>query len=128
VAVIGTDRLDIHDIDALTLSLTREGVVDDDGKPVAVKPLKHAYEDVATPFESDPCDCHALAGDGQTDLTLKFKKQELVQQLQLDQVAGQPVALILTGELYPEQQYWSGRAICGQDCLTVVEKDPGGKR
>jgi hypothetical protein len=46
VAILGTDLLDVRDVDASTVLL--EGVA----------PLEHSFDDVATPvMEGDPCGC-----------------------------------------------------------------------
>jgi hypothetical protein len=69
VAVLGTEDFDVTAIDPETIELTLEGV---EG---GVSPLRWNYEDVATPFEGELCDCHELEGDGILDLTLKFDTQ-----------------------------------------------------
>ena len=66
VAILGTADFNIGDVDRTTLLL--EGVA----------PKMMAFGDVATPFEGEPCDCHELGPDGYMDLTIKFRRQEIV--------------------------------------------------
>jgi hypothetical protein len=112
VAVLGTEDFDVTTIDPATIELTLEDVEE------GVSPLRWNYEDVATPFEGELCDCHELEGDGYMDLTLKFDTQELVEELELcdDFDDGEEVHLIITGKLY------DGKEIKGEDCIRVLEK------
>ncbi len=110
VAVLGTEDFDVTQIDPASVKLSREGVA-------GVSPLRWAYEDVATPFEGELCDCHTEGPDGYMDLTLKFSTPELVEVLELADVAGETIPLTLTGNLKEE---FHGRAIIGQDCVWVL--------
>jgi len=112
VAILGTDDFDVTQIDPTTVKLSREGIEEE------VSPLRWAYEDVATPFEGELCDCHILGPDGWLDLTLKFKAQELVVDLELNEVAGDTILLILTGNLMEE---FGGTLIGGGDCVWILE-------
>jgi hypothetical protein len=112
VAILGTEDFDVTQIDPATVRLSREGV------GVGVCPLRWAYEDVATPFVGELCDCHDLGPDGLMDLTLKFNIPELVAVLELDNVAGQTIPLTLTGNLMEE---FGGTPISGGDCVIVLE-------
>lgn len=115
VAVLGTEDFDVTQIDPASVKLSREDVA-------GVSPLRWAYEDVATPFEGELCDCHTEGPDGYMDLTLKFSTPELVEVLELADVAGETIPLTLTGNLKEE---FHGRAIIGQDCVWVLmEKGP----
>jgi hypothetical protein len=117
VAVLGSELFDVIMIDPATVGLSREGVVGD-----IVSPLRWTYEDVATPFEGDLCDCHTLGPDGHLDLTLKFDMPELVEKLKLDEVAGETIPLTLTGSLKEE---FGGTPIRVEDCISVLqEKGP----
>ncbi len=113
VAVLGAEDFDVTTIDPLTIFLSREGIED------GVSPIRSDYEDVATPFEFELCDCHDFNGDGYMDLTLKFKIQELVEELELDAHAGETIPLNLTGNLKEED---GGTPIVGQDCVWILEK------
>jgi|GEM_PF-1624813 len=114
IAVLRTEDFDVFDIDPETILLTREGYEDP-----GVAPIRWNYEDVATPFEGELCDCHDLNGDGYLDLTLKFKTQDLVETLWLDleEIAGETIPLILTGNLKEEE---GGTPIEGSDCIRIL--------
>ncbi|MFX0199218.1 MAG: hypothetical protein ACFFCW_24105 [Candidatus Hodarchaeota archaeon] len=112
VAILSTEDFDVTQIDPASVKLSREGV------GVGVAPLRWAYEDVATPFEGELCDCHMLGPDGYLDLTLKFDVPELVEDLELNDVAGETIPLILTGNLKEE---FGGTLIDGGDCVWVLE-------
>ena len=112
VAVLGTADFDVTDIAPETILLTREGYED-----VGVAPIRWSYEDVATPYEGELCGCHEEGADGNTDLTLKFKTQDLVSTLNLAEVVGQTIPLTLTGELK------DGTSFEGKDCVWVLETD-----
>ncbi len=69
VAILGTDTLDVTDIDLSTVQL--EGV----------SPIHSDLEDVATPFTDDLVDCLSCnedGADGFLDLVLKFDKQDIL--------------------------------------------------
>ncbi|MDY6839836.1 MAG: hypothetical protein SWH78_17900 [Thermodesulfobacteriota bacterium] len=114
IAVLGAEEFDVTTIDPASIRLIREGV--DEGE---VAPLRWAYEDVATPFEGELCDCHELNGDGYLDLTLKFSITELVQALNLSAVKGETVPLTLSGNLTEEA---GGASVSGQDCILVLNE------
>jgi hypothetical protein len=83
-AILGTESLDVQDIDVSSILL--EGVA----------PIRHGYEDVATPFDGELCDCSDEGPDGWMDLTLKFRTQEFV--AAIGWVEG-PLEVTLTGVL-----------------------------
>jgi hypothetical protein len=113
VAICGTEDFDVTTIDPETIRLTMEDV------GVGVAPLRWSYEDVATPYEGEPCSGHDLAGDGYLDLTLKFKAQEVIATLGLDAFSDRDVIiLMLTGNLKEE---YNGSPIRGQDCVIILE-------
>ena len=112
VAILGTEEFDVASIDPASIRLSKEGI---DGE---VATLRWSYEDVATPFEGELCDCWDLNGDGYMDLTIKFKAQEVVNTLELDENAGETIPLTLKGNLVgagPEE----GTPIQGQDCVRI---------
>ena len=112
VAILGTEEFDVASIDPASIRLSKEGV---EGE---VAPLRWSYEDVATPFEGELCDCWDLNDDGYMDLTIKFKAQEVVNTLELDENAGETIHLTLKGNLVgagPEE----GTPIQGQDCVRI---------
>ncbi|MCH8293298.1 hypothetical protein IH992_19630 [Candidatus Poribacteria bacterium] len=108
VAILGTDELDVNDIDVSTVQL--EGVA----------PIRSAIEDVAAPVvnRQDDCDCTTDGPDGFNDLTLKFDTQEIVAALGPVN-DGDEVVLALTGNLK------DGTPIKGIDCTLIKSK--GGK-
>jgi hypothetical protein len=113
VAICGTYDFDVTTIDPETILLTREGYED-----VGVSPLRWSYEDVATPYiGEEECGCHDLNGDGIMDLSLKFKKQEIVNTLELENVEGETIPLIITGNLKEDE---GGTPIIGKDCIWVL--------
>jgi hypothetical protein len=103
VAVLGTGGLDVYDVDPTTVTL--EGVA----------ALRWAYEDVATPFDGDLCDCTEAGPDGYMDLTLKFDTQEIVAALGAV-TDGEYRPLTLEGETY------DGIPTYGQDCVWIKDK------
>lgn len=108
VAILGTEDLDVTNIDPATISI--EGV----------SPLRWAFEDVATPFEGELCDCHDMNGDGYLDLTLKFSTQDLVAAIGkgvLLEHEREMVPLTLSG--YLKEEYCS-RQIEGVDCVFIL--------
>ncbi|RCV63712.1 hypothetical protein C5S53_12470 [Methanophagales archaeon] len=114
VAVLGTLDFDVSTIDNSTIQLTREGYED------FVEPLRWSYEDVGTPYEGELCGCHDLGDDGYIDLTLKFKTQDLVTELNLAEVVGDILPLTLTLTLTGELDEDGKSFIKGHDCIWVL--------
>jgi hypothetical protein len=98
-----TDGFDVMDIDPATILLA------------GVPPIRYGYEDVATPFTGDLCDCHELSGDGILDMTLKFDMQEIASAIGIYD-HGDYIPLTLTGSLL------SGEPFSGQDCVMFIYK------
>ena len=105
VALVGTDTFDVADVDVTTLLLSRA-----DGMAGSVAPLDGPpgpgleFEDVATPFDVELCDCHEETGDGTTDLSMKFKTQDVVSALDLDEFdPGALVELCVSGETLDDE-------------------------
>ena len=85
VALPGADDLDATQVVLDSLQLRRRDDVGASVNPHEGPPGPHSVpKDVATPFEGDLCDCHDLTGDGIDDLLLKFKMQDVVDMLELD--------------------------------------------
>ena len=108
VAILGTEDLDVTEIDPATITL--EGV----------PPLRLSLEDVATPFEpfmgkEDAYDCNEEWGDGYLDLVLKFDAQEVIGALGVVN-DGDVLVLSLTGELL------DGTPIMGEDVIVILKK------
>ena len=111
VAILGTDDLDVADIDIGTILL--EGIA----------PIRSAMEDVATPFEpyqgkEDAFDCTTEGPDGYDDLTLKFDKQEVVAALG-EVEDGDVLVLHLEGNLTEDA---GGTPIVGEDVVVILKK------
>jgi hypothetical protein len=116
VAILGTESFDVTDIDVATIRLA------------GVAPVRSSLEDVATPLDDgNECDCSEEGPDGFTDLTLKFRTQEIVDSLVF--VLGQTeyginnaepdiLVLTLTGELL------DGTPIEGSDCVVLRGRIP----
>jgi hypothetical protein len=100
-AVLGSDVLDVHDIDIS--SLTLEGVA----------PIHAAVEDVSGPVGAgEQCDCAESAADGHDDLTLKFRNQDLAAALGAVS-RGDELVLTISGTLL------DGTSFEGSDCVIV---------
>ena len=104
VAILGSDVLDVNDIDLDTILL--EGVA----------PLRGSYEDVASPvIDGTECACTLEGADGYVDLSLKFDSQAILSVL--GEVADNEVwMLYLTGYLK------DGTPIEGADCIIIKKK------
>lgn len=114
IAIIGTSDFDVATVDTKTILLK----LNPDGKK-RVAPIRWNYENVATPFKGELCDCHDLNGDEYMDLVLTFRTQELVETLQLGEFAGETISLTITGNLKADE---GGTSIKGKDCLLVKNK------
>lgn len=112
VAVLGTVNFDVTTVDPETI-LLKLNPEDEEG----VAPIRWNYEDVATPFEGELCDCHDLNGDEYMDLALKFTTQKLVEILGLEEFAGETISLTITGNLKEEE---GGTPIEGEDCVWIL--------
>jgi hypothetical protein len=100
VAILGTMDFDVSQIDVSSLQLE------------CVSPVATRFEDVSMPFNGHGCGCNTAGPDGQMDLTLKFRAQDIAAVLGED--AEQE--LTLTGNLL------DGTPIEGQDCVRVVPR------
>ena len=105
-AILGTEELDVTQIDPATILL--EGVA----------PVRWDYEDVATPYEpflgkEDCLDCTTEGPDGYLDLTLKFDTQALLAALG-DPADGECIVVSFEGALREE---FGGGAITGEDVI-----------
>ncbi|UCF04573.1 MAG: T9SS type A sorting domain-containing protein [bacterium] len=109
-AIVGSDELDVNEIDISTILL--EGIA----------PIRSNYEDVTRPVENGgECACTDEGPDGYLDLTLKFRRMELAEVL--GSVGhGEVVELTITGSLL------DGTAFEGTDCVTIVGKRSSGPK
>jgi probable HAF family extracellular repeat protein len=108
VAILGSADFDVNTVDVNSIELA------------GVQPIRSSLEDVAMPVsDGNECDCNAAGPDGHTDLTLKFKTQEIVNALG-EVVDGEVLKLTLTGELL------DGTTIEGMDCIVILHKGKKG--
>jgi hypothetical protein len=112
IAILGTEDFDVTTIDPVTIKLSREGVTDD------VSPIRWNYDDVATPFAGELCDCNELGGDGNMDLMLHFDVPTLVAQLRLGDLIGGTIPLKVTGKLRAENDETPFE---GRDCVKILK-------
>jgi len=115
VAVLGTDALDVRNIDLGSVAL------------LDVAPLKDAYEDVAAPHlkrnpELGRLDCNEYAADGYEDLVLHFDKDQVVEAM--ERLLRRPLEddedllLTLTAKLVGAA---GGNQIQGEDVVWIVK-------
>jgi len=104
VAILGSEELDVNTIDTASIRLA------------GIAPIRSSYEDAAAPvLDANDCNCTTVGSDGYTDLTLKFKTQEIVEAI--GEVGhGDVLTLELTGVLFGE------RPIEGADCIVIRGK------
>jgi hypothetical protein len=112
VAVLGTEEFDVMTIDPGSIVLSREGV---EGEAA---PCLWFYRDVAAQARLGARRCCRRQCDGHRDLVLLFRARTLGTSLKLGDVAGQTVALTLTGQLKAEA---GGMGITGQDDVLVLK-------
>jgi hypothetical protein len=111
VAIVGTESLDVTQVDPGTIML------------VGVGPLRCNYEDVVTPYypligKETQFYCTEEGPDGYLDLTLKFDKQEVVEAIG-EVNDGDVIVLTLTGNLLEEH---GGTPIIGEDIIIIRKK------
>jgi hypothetical protein len=116
VALVGTPDFDVTQVDVATLRLAR---VDGVGGEVAPNfgppgPVP-TFEDVATPFYGDLCDCHEACGDGIVDLMMHFRRtSDVADALGLSTSPGGTYALYVKGNLL------DGTPFVAPDCVVLV--------
>ena len=115
VAVLGTVDFDVTTIDVSTVRLARADGVGGEVAPLEGPPSPHSvFEDVATPFGGEPCDCHDLGADGYLDLSMKFSSRDVVAALELEDVpGGTELELVVSGSLLDET------AFVAHDCIVL---------
>jgi hypothetical protein len=116
VALVGTADFDAYMVDTSTLLLSRVDGVGGSLAPHEGPPgPKTVIEDVASPFDGTPCDCHELEGDGIMDVSMKFKSVDVVSVLELDgESPGALIDLVVSGYMY------DGTPFIGRDCIRLV--------
>ncbi|MHC4090695.1 MAG: FG-GAP repeat protein, partial [Planctomycetota bacterium] len=117
VAVVGTASLDVMMIDVSSVRLSRADGTGGEAAPNEGPPGPHSvFEDVATPSGGQACECHDLPGDGTDDLSMKFRTDEVVQALDLGNLAnGDELELVVTGQLIDGTEFTSAG-----DCILIV--------
>ena len=107
---------DVADVDLDSILLSRADGVGASVAPHEGPPGPHTViDDVATPFDGEPCDCHEETGDGIVDLSMKFQSEQLVSELLLDDLpSGALVELTLTGTTL------DGTEFQANDCIRLV--------
>ena len=120
ISILGTADFDPMDIDLATVVLFRADGVGVDAFPNEGQPGPHSvFDDTATPFDGELCDCHELEGDGFDDLSMKFKTQNVVAALELDlEIPGTVLELVVSGILL------DGTPFVGSDCIVIVGGGP----
>jgi hypothetical protein len=116
LALVGSPDFDVVEIDLSTIGLFRA-----DGEGGSVAPHEGPMgpsailEDVATPFAVPLCACHELEGDGTPDLSIDFKTEDVVRELELGGLeAGELVELVVRGALL------DGELFAASDCVQLV--------
>jgi len=107
VAILGSEDFNVNTIDIASIRLA------------GVAPVRSSFEDVAAPgIDANDCNCNTIGPDGFTDMVLKFKTQEIVEQIycELDGnlVKGDWLELLLTGQLADQTPFE------GADCVVTV--------
>ncbi len=120
VGLLGTDAVDITDVDVASVRISRADGVGSAVAPNEGPPGPHSvFADVGTAVPGEPCDCHALGGDGILDLSMKFATQAVVAELQLNDLpAGSIVELVVSGT------FLDGRPFVASNCVTLVPMAP----
>ena len=124
VAILGAADFDATTIDVSSVVLARADGIGGGLAPHEGPPGPHSvFDDVATPFEGEPCDCHDLGADGIPDLLMKFKTRQVVAALLLYELSpGATVELVVTGNLL------DGTAFEARDCVTIVPRRAKARR
>ncbi len=115
-AILGTDDFDAAQIDISSVLISRADGVGGSAAPNEGPRGPHTVlEDVGTPFDGEPCDCHALESDGTIDLLMHFRTQEVVESLELDDLPPDTfVEITVTGVLLDKTPFTAN------DCIRLV--------
>ena len=118
VALLGAEDFDVTQIDVSSVRLVRADGAGTEVAPNEGPPGPHSvFEDVGTPFAGEEwCDCHGYGGDGIIDLSMKFRTDDVVEALQLNDLSnGDWVELAITGSLLDGSEFTSAG-----DCILIV--------
>ena len=108
VAILGDSSFDVTDINVASIRIANTAA-----------PLRWSIEDIGTPYspytgKSNQSDCNAFGSDGELDLTMKLKTQDIADAL--GSVSnGQVVILEMTG------QKDDGTSFVGEDVVVIQE-------
>ncbi|MFH0979908.1 MAG: thrombospondin type 3 repeat-containing protein [Planctomycetota bacterium] len=116
VALVAGPALDLTQVDRASLRLSRADGVGGSVAPHEGPPGPHSvWEDVATPFTGEPCDCNDLGGDGLVDWLMHFGTDELVEALQLGDLPGHTeLELVFSGISS------NGSEFAATDCVVLL--------
>jgi hypothetical protein len=115
INVLGTEDFDVTMIDLSTMLLSRADGVGGSVSPNEGPPGPHSvFSDTGTPFEGEACDCIHAGADGIMDLRMKFRTDDMVAGLMLDDLPFDDLELVVTGSLL------DGTPFFGSDCVRIV--------
>jgi hypothetical protein len=116
MAIVGEDSFDVALIDVESVTLSRADGVGGIARPAGRgRKFGVSIQDVATPFNSETCDCHRLRDDGLDDLVVAFSMREIAGILELDTLRrGDDVGLVISGNLV------NGTPFSASDCVRIV--------
>ncbi|MHC4711062.1 MAG: hypothetical protein ACYTA3_11750, partial [Planctomycetota bacterium] len=116
ISVLGTEDLDVNLIDLSSVVLSRADGVGGSASPNEGPPGPHSvFEDTGTPFDGEACDCHEVGGDGIVDLSLKFRTDDVVAALELNDLPdASALEFVVSGTLL------DGTSFAGSDCVRIV--------
>jgi|GEM_PF-3396290 len=120
VAILGSEDLDVSEIDPESINLAYFGPGSDPFEPI-IPPDKTSIEDVATPYGGDLINCLSCwteGPDGFLDLTMKFSTQDIAGAIADYVVDGDCLLLVFTGSLY------DGTPFTGSDIVKIIKKVP----
>lgn len=109
-AILGSPTFDVTQIDPGSIRLWLQNCTEGPAVPV-----RFAYQDVARPYDGgEDCGCTRMRGDGFMDLVIKFERQDMRDELNLNQFPRQTyVRLFVTGETL------DGCKFISSDCIRV---------